>query len=424
MAFTLYEGSLSENYNIYNEYRFKECYATNTRLMGVVAMRLLWVSKTDHDKYLHQLIHLDYSEYGIDEYFEFIEENNKAIIPLYGDSIDMIYSWEKMSMSLGGVEKKIPLHYALGFICSSLLIGKKFYKFHEYEIKKFYSYSIKRINFMLMSLGLPNFDEYFTEAPDYMYSLFPKDMTAVETINYFVMRLMDKDYDAACMLSHMPFDSLMNNKLSKLGILTLMKNHSDLVKKTSKEGSEEYVYSCKSLLLGKEYYYSLLEIGVKRSFSSDKYRVSYYNLDFINRISAFEAALLLRREEFITTFKINGRLENFDPSDMFLMLKGLPYRVTSGILYMIYNSNNFHVKNSNYYMNEDVYGAILITDYGEVIVMSLDVAKIDMLEKIIMSSPAALKINLLDRYKFENQIFQSFTKSSGMSFEDFLDEYE
>lgn len=424
MKFTLCEGSLSENFNIYNEYRFKECYATNTRLMGVVAMRLLWVSKTNPDKYLHQLIHLDYSEYGIDEYFEFIEEKNKEIIPIYGDSPDMIYSWKKMSTCLGGSEKKISLTYALNFICSSLLIGKKYFKYHDNDIKKFQLYSFKRINYMLSSLGLPDFENYVIDDSDYMFSLFPVDMTAVEIVNYFIMRLIDKDYDAASMLSHIPPDLLANNKLSRLGILTLMINRSELTMKSNKEGIEQSVYTCKSLLLGNEYYYSILNVVINKSSSNIKYKVSNYNVEFINRISTFEAALQLRKVEYITTFKINGNLEEFDARKMFFMLKGLPYRSAAGILYMIYNSNNSHVKSEEYYMNDDVYGAILVTDYGEVIVMSSDITRIDMLEKIIMASPAAIKIDLLDRYKFENQIFQSFTKSSGMSFENFLDEYE
>lgn len=424
MSFTLIEGGLSQDFNIYDEYTFKECYATNTRLMGVVAMRLLWVSKTEHGKCLHQLIHLDYSEYGIDEYHEFIEEKNKEIMPVFGDNMDMIYAWEKMSLCLGGVEKRIPLNYALNFICSSLLIGKNHYKYHDHEIKSFHSFTAKRINFMLSSLGYPKFDEYVIDGKDYMFSLFPVDLEEIETVNYFIMRLVDQDYDAARMLSYLPTDLLMNNSLSRLGILELMINRSELKESLNEGANEQRKYLCRSLLLGKEYYYSLIEVGIEKSSSLAKYKVDYFNIHLINKISAFEAALQLRREEYITTFKVNGMLDNFNSSDMFFMLKGMPYRVTAGILYMIYNSNNFHVKKNNYYMSQDVYGAILITDYGEVIVMSSDVTRIDMLEKVILASPAALRIDLIERYKFENQIFQSFTKSSGMSFEEFLEEYE
>lgn len=425
MAFTVHEGGLSQRFNIYNDYKFEECYATNTRLMGVVSMRLSWISKTDPDKYLHQLIHLDYSEYGIDEYHEFIEERSKRIFPLFGDDIDMFYEWEKMSSCLGGVEKKISLDLALNFICSSLLIGHMHYKSHAPEIKQFHSFSVKRINFMLSSLGLPDFEHYEIGSLDYMLSLIPDNMTPVETANYFIMRLMDRDFTAASLLSDLTLDTLSKEKMmSGLGILSLIRNRverSNLLKNDDKNGT---MYSCRSVLLGNDYYYSISELGLRKSSSFIKYKINYFKIKFINRISAFEAALQLRQREYITTFKINGNQEDFNPQEIFFFFKGLPYKVSCGILYMIYNTNNLHVRDKDYYMGHDVYGVVLITDYGELVIMSSDITRIDMLEKIILSSPQALNLELLDRYRFENQIFQSFSKSNGMSFEEFLDEYE
>lgn len=425
MAFTLHEGGLSQSFNIYNDYKFEECFATNTRLMGVVSMRLSWISKADPDKHLHQLIHLDYSEYGIDEYHEFIEERNKRIFPLIGDEIDMFYVWDKMSSCLGGVEKKISLDHALDFICSSILIGRMHYNSHVPEIKRFHSFSVRRINFMLSSLGFPDFESFEIDSSDYMLSLIPDNMTQIETVNYFIMRLMDRDFTAASLLSDFHSDSLSKEKMmSGLGILALMRNRVERSPLLKNEGKNGTMYSCRSLLLGKDYYYSISELGLRKSSSYIKYKINYFKINFISRISAFEAALQLRQREYITTFKINGSQKDFNPQEIFVFFKGLPYKVSCGILYMIYNTNNLHVRDDDYYMGHDVYGVILITDYGELVVMSSDITRIDMLEKVILSSPQALNLELLDRYRFENQIFQSFSKSNGMSFEEFLDEYE
>lgn len=39
------EGKLSSKYNHFKDYRFDSCIATDTRLMGVVAMKVSWTAK-------------------------------------------------------------------------------------------------------------------------------------------------------------------------------------------------------------------------------------------------------------------------------------------------------------------------------------------------------------------------------------------
>ena len=42
MGLSLVEGRLSDRYNHFAEYEFESCQATDTRLMGVVAMKVSW----------------------------------------------------------------------------------------------------------------------------------------------------------------------------------------------------------------------------------------------------------------------------------------------------------------------------------------------------------------------------------------------
>ncbi len=44
------------------------CIATDTRLMGVVARKVSWTASDGSRDKLFQLIHLDFSEYGVDDY--------------------------------------------------------------------------------------------------------------------------------------------------------------------------------------------------------------------------------------------------------------------------------------------------------------------------------------------------------------------
>ena len=68
----LIHGKKSEKYNHFSDYDFESCRAVCARLMGVVALKVTWRGKENRRSRLYQVMHLDYSEYGVDEYQEFI----------------------------------------------------------------------------------------------------------------------------------------------------------------------------------------------------------------------------------------------------------------------------------------------------------------------------------------------------------------
>ena len=68
----LIHGKQSVKYDHFREFDFESCRAVCTRLMGVVALKVTWRGMADRRERMYQVIHLDYSEYGIDEYQEFI----------------------------------------------------------------------------------------------------------------------------------------------------------------------------------------------------------------------------------------------------------------------------------------------------------------------------------------------------------------
>ena len=57
--FKVINGGLSEEKNIFSDMTVSSCKATNTRLMGVVALHIIWDNRGNE---FHQLFHLDYSE--------------------------------------------------------------------------------------------------------------------------------------------------------------------------------------------------------------------------------------------------------------------------------------------------------------------------------------------------------------------------
>ena len=94
--FKLVDGRLSEYYNHFGDYRLVSCQATDTRLMGVVALKLTWRGKEKSRSHYYQVIHLDYSEYGIDEYLEF--ECIPGTDTYVDNKEEMNYHWNHSSM--------------------------------------------------------------------------------------------------------------------------------------------------------------------------------------------------------------------------------------------------------------------------------------------------------------------------------------
>mgnify|MGYP001354381760 CR=1 FL=1 len=94
-------GGMLGKTNIFKDLEFSDCIATNTRLMGVVAIHITWNKGSSS---FEQLFHLDYSEYGIDGYYDSNTSN------------DLENDWKHMSSGLGGNEVEITLEDSLGLI--------------------------------------------------------------------------------------------------------------------------------------------------------------------------------------------------------------------------------------------------------------------------------------------------------------------
>ena len=75
---------------------------------------------------------------------------------------------------------------------------------------------------------------------------------------------------------------------------------------------------------------------------------------------------------------------------------------------------------SNYYMNNDVYGAYLITRADELVIMSSEVMKISSMEMDLAATFISGNLELTGRYKFDSQVFQTFCEMPGATFEDIL----
>ncbi|MBQ6583264.1 MAG: hypothetical protein IJH77_05505, partial [Mogibacterium sp.] len=294
-VFRVVEGKLSDRYNHLLDYAFDSCTATNTRLMGVVAMRLDWHSVFGRKYHLCQLIHLDFSEYGIDDYMEYFSD---PALRGYSDifskpELDM--QWMRISGSLGGEEVSLSLDEAMLLIDRALLINQKYRGQHPEEIREFREAILPRIELMRTQVsGSPDLEET-------LLKVCPKKLSANETINYFLMRLFDHDFDAACLLTSLSREELEELPAARHGLMTLTRNEisRDSGPSLFHRSSGETVH-CLSLAEMEQYPgYRYLRTALVVSPHPDRkwYCVTECGCEFDMNISQAEAALQLREPE-------------------------------------------------------------------------------------------------------------------------------
>ncbi|MBK5254296.1 MAG: hypothetical protein JJE03_07580 [Peptostreptococcaceae bacterium] len=383
------KGGLSKDVNIFSDMKFINCMATDTRLMGVVALKLLWNYKSND---FIQLFHLDFSEYGVDGYYD-------------TDTTDNIESkWIHMSGGLGGNEVSITFPEVLGLINHSQRINLKHRKNHSDDLIDFQMFIESIYKHMLEAS-----DGIVDDGTIFMDSTCKKISNHFESINYFIMRIYDDDF---CAANHI---SIFNrDRLSE--IILLCNQSGSLIRNKIIETSDNK-YSCKALLLTDNGYY-YLDVSITIDPANKKIKEYYVNHE--QKVSEIEAAFYTRQREYITMFKINSSLEDFD-LEKSKFVDSLDYKnKDTGFLHIIYNKNNNHVCNRNYFMSGDMYGAYFVTKSNQLLLMSHKIINITRMEDDLLSSTLMDNLELVDRYQFEHQILESFMNHYDSDFENFI----
>ena len=411
------EGKLSNKYNHFMDYRFDSCVATNTRLMGVVALKVSWTAKDGSKDKLFQLIHLDFSEYGVDDYREIFTKAGN----LEGGR-EVKAEWKRISGGLGGNEVKIPFFTMIQLINEVIATNDLFYENHAPFIQEFRKETLMRINLMKeASVKLLGEDTGFDKTSrEGMEMVCKSPLTSFELINYFLMRLLDKDYRGAALLADVTAGAMKRSKFNEIGLAELVRNKISKETTAATPSGEATVYKCRFTALSDDYIYgeALLTLSL-RSLTRSR-RILEFEVTTLMHISDYEAALQLQQPEYITLYKLTVPQEKFDIDDSVFGADTAMTLAPNGIVYVLYNKDNSHVDSANYYMNHDLYGAYLLTPKNELVVMSHDLMKITNMEMDINKSINISKLELKGRYKLETQVFQSFAESPNTMFSDMI----
>ena len=291
--------------------------------------------------------------------------------------------------------------------------NKGYFHYHDVDIQEFRRDTLKRIRLMLEAAKEDSeYEEWTPEEATRAVCL--KNVSMYETINYFVMRMCDKDYIGASVLSTMTPEMLQSIPKWQYRMMTLIHN------RTTK-GKAPGEFFCTSQMEADDgYFYARLILRLDMTKGKRMALVSSMECTYFNRFSEIEMAMQMRRPEYVSAYKIVKDPEHFDLDRSMMASDSQISPVPNGILYLLYNNDNTHVDTSNYYMNNDVYGAYLITRADELVIMSSEVMKISSMEMDLAATFISGNLELTGRYKFDSQVFQTFCEMPGATFEDIL----
>lgn len=375
------------------EREFVSAFATDTRLMGQIAMGIHWhiIDHPDAED-LYQFFSFDTEECGLDNY--------KSVWSGDGDEIALIR--QTMIGPLGGKDVLLTEREARGL----------FTEYYPPAASRSHDRN-SEISNITFSNGIHEYrhliDEPVYLEPEEYAHLFDKLCTDiisdVQLVNYYIMRSLAKDTEGKRYLSAPPNDP-EPDLFGDIPLVTLLRN-------TVHESDGHYISSS---LAEHDNKYELLvtDITVQDGAVTSCVRGSGLH------ISNTEAALMLAHPEFITVYKLLAGPEEFEEQPLEFEYNTMVTEHDSGRMYMAFNSNNDHVNDSNYMLSNDIFGVYYITRCGEFIVSASSTENIIKLERSLLHSPMGAMMLPVGKYEFQEPVLLQFVNSGIEEFDEFL----
>lgn len=421
----LIQGKKSVKYNHFRDFDFETCRAVCTRLMGVVALKVTWRSKTDRRERMYQVMHLDYSEYGIDEYQEFICTPGSEDFAAKKE--EMTALWDHFISVMGGSVESLDASCMLRLIQDALPLASENInrEYDSEENREFRNYARLRLGFMEDALNCEGITSADCSTQNAIEMTAPLRLSAYETINYFIMRLVDSDLDAAAYLSTLSTGVLSESELTGPGIQTLVR--CDITRSSKDQDppadGASFPFRCRLTTLARDgYYHFTLVVWLSGSYRTKNPLVTDIKVGSVIKMSDFEAAMQITRTEYLTVFDCkDDMLRGFDSKYLGPFANSTQTQVANGWLYTAYKGNNSHVDSSSYRLNDDVYGFALLSIAGELILMSNDIRHISMLDDAVIFSLYSPFISTKGRFRLDAPVFQALCSQPGVMFEDLVE---
>jgi hypothetical protein len=376
---------------------FISAYATNSRLMGVFVVYIHWAEQASFGVYddasalavppagerseLHQFFYIETTEVGIESY--------KSV---WGGDTGLYLMKAEQSMigGLGAVKIDLTEREARLLVREYAGYNKKFgERLPEGESE------------YLFLLDEPIEEPGEREQEILLAKICTAPENDYELINYFLMRYYASDAGAVQYLTAREYapekapaawrsaDTLC---LNKIRIYT---------------GEDEGVsYICESLVEnGTSHRIIVSEISVSVG------RVALFKIINDFAISDAETAMKLERPEFITVYELfsdpDKAIEHLDERYLAAMQRD----TDAGRLYLRFNENNDHMKNTVYRLNDDVKGMIYVTDESQLVLAAYSLPLIHRLEREAQGWPFCRQLLPIAKYEFKEDIFYDFVRA-------------
>ncbi|MDY2960410.1 MAG: hypothetical protein SOR72_06420 [Hornefia sp.] len=389
--FKVIEGGMSGK-STPNGENFKSAWVTDTRLMGVLCVGITWEGR---ESVFNQFFYYDAEEFGFERYESISHPVSTADNDNIGITARQILTDTENSLigGLGGTKVDISFHEAVYLV-------KNFIKFNKDN-------GIPLPDNSSDYIFITRLEAFLT--PRQEHSLFDKCCVELANFNslanYFLMRCIGRDFDAAKFLAlpevkvdifpEFSYGTFYNNKV-----------------KLSREKDRAF---CRSLIeVGNQYYILSTELSFKGM------KVSDYICTGLLPITEREAYLQLSHSEFIMTYKYDGDPEDFSRSATRLTKRAMIHNEHGGLTFMLYHPNNSHLDLPDYYLYNDLLGIYHMGEDNEFLAASATLRGIRRLELDINTSPVKKKLTLQGNYEFNEPVLLQYLESDFTNFEEYI----
>jgi len=364
---------------------FKEAFATNTRLMGVVGVMVRFLDS--NNKEIVHVYHLDYESYGVDGFKEWRQISES----------DLRRELSKVIGGLGGRLESISFEELIYLLKTAYLV-QDFDIEEGQDLLKWYP------DFIENELVLEEEGEL-----SLLRRLSGKFVSDEQRLHYFMMRFVGRDFIG---MKHLSVPSVLVS-WSDEGVIpsTLIKNK--VVK--GEELADSVVYEVASLI-DYEDTYKLLNSQIEVSKETGLV-LSYIEMNHLV-ISANEAALRLAKKEYIGVYTVlkDGFRYLFEYKKPHLMMN----IHQNGSLYTEFNSTNKHVEPPVYYLNGDIYAVYYLTDSDQLVVSTFNEENLENIETFFKNSGLNEYLAYEGDFEADTSLIYEFVNSGYESFYDFL----
>ena len=385
MALTVLKGGLDgqPKEEELKPFTFVAAWITDTRLMGVNAMRIDWKDRMDND--VHQFFYFDAVDTGFERFQEITGNDEKEL-----HDAEVSFAGGLGGRKIGITEEE------------ALFLIQDFHKVNRHTGQPAPRIGIRLKRMLTEPVKLDD------EAEKILISKICKaPLSPNETINYFMMRVADKDDTGMKFLSGGKLggkDSPVSGKL-----FTLYRNKISFADKNHA--------TCESLL-GSDSGYEMWmsELTLSNNLVSTFRRKSRM------AISDTEAFMTLSHSEFVMVYEFAEEGLTIDQDTTPFTRRSSFVEELDGSSYMLFRPNNNHVDTKDYRLYDDIFGVYHLTSTGQLVCSSNSQRDMAMLELDLVFSPVYKSLSLIGNYEFNEPVMAQFLASGYDDFNEFVRE--